>query len=72
MPPFKPMKLRDYLAWISQYDWSLVKAGMDWKLVDKDGNLRIRNIIVTHPGKEVIALSVKKTRAALEAAGLEP
>jgi hypothetical protein len=70
MPPFKPMKRRDYERWIAQYGWSLLKAGMDWKLIDESGNLRVRNIIVTHPGGEVIPLSVKKTQKALEDAGL--
>jgi hypothetical protein len=69
--PFKPMKKRDYLRWIGKYGWRLEKAGIDWKLVDQSGLTKVRNIIVTHPGGEVIPASVKKTRAALKLAGLE-
>lgn len=69
--PFKPAKLRNYLRWIRQFGWRLEKAGMDWKLVDQDGLTKVKNIIVTHPGNEVISLSVKKTKEALRLAGLE-
>jgi hypothetical protein len=67
--PNRPMKRRDYERWIRQYGWSLQKAGMDWKLVDENGNLKVRNIIITHPGGEVIPLSIKKTEQALKGAG---
>lgn len=70
-PVNKPLKLRVYQRFIQQYGWSLQKAGKDWKLVDDKGKLVVRNIIVTHPGGEVIPLSVKKTFAALREAGLD-
>jgi hypothetical protein len=69
--PLKPMKRRDYEKWIRQYGWKLEKTGTDWKLLDDQGKTQIRNIIVTHPGNEVIGLSVKKTRQALQDMGLE-
>ena len=64
------MKLRDYQAWLGQYGWYLEKAGKDWKLYTADGRLMVRNIIVTHPGKEVIPISIKKTQIALQIEGL--
>ncbi|MBK8190932.1 MAG: hypothetical protein IPK79_10840 [Vampirovibrionales bacterium] len=67
--PFKPMKLRDYLRWIGQYGWSLKKSGVDWSLINAEGRRVILNIIVTHPGREVIPASVKRTSQALEAEG---
>lgn len=69
--PFKPMKKRDYLRWVGAYGWKLEKAGMDWKLVDEHDKTVIRNIIITHPGGEVIPLSVKKTTQALKEANHE-
>lgn len=60
--PFKPMNRKDYLRWIGKYGW---------RLVDQHGLTKVRNIIVTHPGGEVVPASVKKTRAALKLAGLE-
>jgi hypothetical protein len=68
--PNKPVKLRDYLAGIRAHGWNLEKAGKDWKLVDAKGKIQVRNIIVTHPGKEVPPISQKKTEQALKDAGL--
>ena len=70
--PFKPMKLRDYLQWIQQYGWSLEKGHKDWKLLNEDGQVIKPNIIVTHPGNEVIAPHVNATKKLLTSEGLEP
>jgi hypothetical protein len=43
---------------------------MDWKVLNEVGKIAVRNVIVTHPGNEVIPLSINKTRQALKAAGL--
>jgi len=59
--PFKPMKRKAYERLIREQGWRLVKGSVDWKLVDEQGNVRIPNIIITHPGNEVVAISVKKT-----------
>jgi hypothetical protein len=59
--PFKPMKRKAYERLIRKQGWRLVKGSVDWKLVDEQGNVRIPNIIITHPGNEVVAISVKKT-----------
>ncbi len=67
----KPMKLRDYQAWIRQYGWRLEKASNDWKLLDNEGKIKVLCIIVTHPGKEVVPLSLKKTHIALHLADLQ-
>lgn len=56
MPPFKPMKLQDYLRWIRRYGWQLQKAGTDWILLDEKGKAQVINIILTHPGKEIIPI----------------
>ena len=61
MPPYKPIKLRDYKTWIRRYGWVLEKGGIDWMVVDSTGKVIIKNIIVTHPGKEVTAFCVQKT-----------
>jgi hypothetical protein len=68
--PYKPMKLRDYLRWIRQYGWDLEKGSVDWKLIDEQGHVRKANIIITHPGREVIARHVNDTRQKLEEEGL--
>jgi hypothetical protein len=65
--PFKPMKKRDYRDWISQYGWTLKKGATDYKLLNEWGQMAIRNIIITHPGGEVVAPSVKKTEQYIEA-----
>jgi hypothetical protein len=70
MSPYKPMKRRDFERLINPFGWSLVKAGMDWKVLNEVGKIAVRNVIVTHPGNEVIPLSINKTRQALKAAGL--
>ena len=68
----KMMKKRDYIRWINQYGWTLERAGGgDWKLHNAHGNIAVRNIIVTHPGNEIPPISIKKTRLALQTAGLE-
>jgi len=64
--PYKPMKLRDYLRWIHRYGWSLEKGHVDWKLLDAQGRVLLINVIVTHPGKEVIAKHVNATRKLIE------
>jgi hypothetical protein len=69
MPPL--MKKRDYLRWIRQHGWNLVKAGADWKLVNEAGKVLVRNIIITHPGSEVPFICIKKTREALKLEGKE-
>ena len=71
MPLFKPMKLRDYGRWIAEYGWTLKKGSIDWSLLDEFGKMAVRQIKVTHPGREVDAHSVKKTDKALKAAGLQ-
>jgi len=68
--PFRPRKRRDYERWIREYGWRLEKAGKDWKLVDGKGVTQVKNIIITHPGGEVIPLSIKKTEQALKDEGL--
>ena len=71
MSPYKTMKGRDYEKWIRQYAYSLQKTSTDWRLVNSAGVTAIRNIIVTHPGNEVIADSVKKTKTHFIEKGLE-
>jgi hypothetical protein len=68
---FKPMKRRDYERWIRQYGWYLRKTGTDWTLFDADGKVQLLNVIVTHPGQEIIPMSVKKTKEALKNSGYE-
>jgi hypothetical protein len=70
MPPFKPMKLRDYERWIARHGWTLKKGSIDWSLLDQSGKMAVRQIKVTHPGREVDAHSVKKTEKALKAASI--
>jgi hypothetical protein len=63
---YKPLKLRDYLRWISQFGWSLRKGSVDWNLVDQNGNF-VCAIIIQHPGpKEVVARSVQRTEKELK------
>ena len=69
MSPYKPWKKRDYLEWIRKHGWKLEKAGMDWKLLNRKGKLQVPNILVK--GEEVPPISIKKTREALQEAGLE-
>lgn len=70
--PFKPMKLKAYLAWISRYGWEIRKAGSgDYSLYSETGTRVVLFIKVTHPGNDVAALSVRATRAALKAKGKE-
>jgi hypothetical protein len=72
LPPFKPMKRKSYEAWIHQYGWSLQKGSIDWVLFDAEGKTQVLQIKENHPGpKEITANSVKKTRKALQKAGLE-
>ncbi|RJQ48793.1 MAG: hypothetical protein C4530_24165 [Desulfobacteraceae bacterium] len=61
------MKLRDYKAWIKRYGWVLEKGGFDWKVMDSSGKVIIKNIIVTHPGREVTAFCVQKTDKIIKA-----
>ncbi|MDH4378381.1 MAG: hypothetical protein QE263_00535 [Vampirovibrionales bacterium] len=70
--PYKPMKLKDYLSWIQQFGWTLVKGSIDWKLLNAQGKVIKPNIIVTHPGKEVIAKHVADTRKLLALEGFKP
>lgn len=67
------MPLRDYEAWIGQYGWSLVPSKVgDAKLLNASGKLVVLFIKITHPGKREVPLySIKKTKQALQAAGLE-
>jgi len=68
MAPYKPMKIKEYRAWLRQYGWTLVKAGKDWKVLDEKGGIKVRNVILTHPGNEgIAAISIDKTKKALEA-----
>ena len=66
---FKPMKRREYERWIARFGWKLVKAGMDWKVIDADGHIVILNVIITHPGGEIPPISIQKTKRALKERG---
>lgn len=58
---YKPMKLKQYLAMISQFGWYLEKGKIDWILRDEKHHF-LCTIKIAHPGqKEVVASSVKKT-----------
>jgi len=64
--PFKPMKRRDFERWIRQYGWSLAPSGAgDWIVISETGEKMVLFIKITHPGGEVVAYSVQKTRQAL-------
>jgi hypothetical protein len=70
--PFKPMKRREFERWIREYGWSLVKAGMDWKLVDEDGHVIKPFIKITHPGGEVVASHVNEVSKLLTQRRVHP
>jgi hypothetical protein len=69
MPPYKPMKRRDYEKWIRQFGWSLTKSSWDWTLRNAD-NARLCTVKVTHPGGEIPPYDVRKTEKLLQEEGL--
>lgn len=69
MPPFKPMKRRDYERWIREYGWYLTKGGWDWQL-NSENHANLCTIKITHPGAEIPAGDVKKTEKLLKREGL--
>jgi hypothetical protein len=71
MPPYKPMKTKQYDEWIGQYGWSYKKAGTDYDLLNQNG-VRICTINFVHGRKEIPAFYVKKTEKALKDRGLNP
>jgi hypothetical protein len=67
---YKPLKLKQYLKWIGQVNWSLTKGKIDWLLLDENGNF-ICTIKIQHPEtKDVVAHSVKKTEERMRERGL--
>lgn len=67
---FIRMKLKAYKQLIARYNWRLLKAGKDWKLVNEYGKIMVLNIIIPHPpGNEIAPYSVKKTYIALKLEG---
>ncbi len=69
--PFKPMKRRDYERWIKLFNWSLEKGSIDSNLYDQEGQW-VCTIKMTHPGGEVPAPYVEKTRKKLKERGFNP
>jgi hypothetical protein len=64
----KPIKRRDYDRWIRRFGWSLVKGGIDWNLLDAEGNW-VCTVKVTHPGGEVPGYHVQLTTRKLKERG---
>lgn len=70
--PYKPLSVKLYQQYIKRVGWSLIKAGIDWKLLNSNGQMMC-TIIICH-GKntkeEVIAYSVKKTENLFKQRGM--
>jgi hypothetical protein len=67
--PFKPMKLKQYLALIRKLKWTLEKGSIDHKLYDAEGKYLTHIKIIHPPGNEVHPDSVKKTLQLIKEAG---
>lgn len=70
---YKPLTVKKYLKYIKSVGWTLVKAGIDWKLLNENGQM-VCTIIIAHGNKtkeEVIAHSVKKTENKFKERGLQ-
>jgi hypothetical protein len=69
---FKPMDEREFRRHIKVYGWSLRKSGVDYSLLDENGNY-VCSIKITHgkrtKGSEIIAHCVQKTGQMLKIRG---
>ena len=69
--PFQPMPVKIYKQYIKTAGWSLVKAGIDWKLLNEKGQM-LSTIIIAHgknTNEQVIAFSVQKTEKLFKSKG---
>ncbi len=72
--PYRPMEEREYRRLLKIVGWSLTKAGIDYSLLDRNGNY-VCSIKITHgkntKGGEIIAHCVKKTENEFKERGLK-
>ncbi len=70
---FKPMDEREFRRLIKLVGWSLKKAGIDYSLLDENGNY-VCSIKITHgkktKGGEIIAHCMQKTEKMFKERGL--
>ena len=65
MPPFKPMRTKEYDEWIGQYGWSYEKAGTDYDLLNKEGK-RVCTINFLHGRKEILLSMSRRPKKPLK------
>ena len=68
----KPLEERKYLAYLRLVGWTLEKGGVDYNLLDENGNFLCAIKIIHAKGKkrEVSASSIRKTEIELKERGL--
>jgi hypothetical protein len=71
---YKPLDEREFRRLIKIAGWSLVKSGIDYNLLDENGNY-VCSIKITHgkntKGGEIIAHCVQKTERMFKERGLK-